>query len=53
MAGWHHQCSEHELGKTPGDGERQGGLACWSPWGHKESDVDWETEQQSLQNRKK
>ena len=21
MAGWHHQCSEHELGQTPGDGE--------------------------------
>ena len=22
-----------ELGQTPGDGERQGGLACYSPWG--------------------
>ena len=39
MARWHHQCNEHELGKTPGDGEWQGGLACWSPWGHKESDM--------------
>ena len=33
MAGWHHQCNEHELGKTPGDGEGQGGLECFSPWG--------------------
>ena len=25
--GWHHQCSEHQLGQTLGDGEGQGGLA--------------------------
>jgi len=29
-AGWHHQCSGHELGQTPGDGEGQGGLMCCS-----------------------
>ena len=40
MAGWHHQCNEHhKLGQTPGDDEGQGGLACCSPWGHKESDM--------------
>ena len=39
MAGWHHWCNEHELGQTPGDGEGQGGPACCSPWGHKESDT--------------
>ena len=39
MAGWHHQCNEHELGQTPGDGEGQGALACCSPRGHKESDT--------------
>ena len=39
MAGQHHWCNEHELGQTPRDGERQGGLACCSPWGHKESDT--------------
>ena len=42
MAGWHHQCNEHELGQTPGDGtgrEGQGGLACCSPLGHKELDM--------------
>ena len=35
MAGWHHQCSGHELGQTLGDSERQGGLACCSPWGRR------------------
>ena len=29
---------EHELGQTQGDGEGQGGLACSSLWGRKESD---------------
>ena len=24
---------------APGDGERQGSLTCWSPWGHQESDT--------------
>ena len=33
IVGWYHQCNEHELGKTPGDGEGQGGLECFSPWG--------------------
>ena len=39
MAGWHHQCNEHELGQTPRDGGGQGGLACCRPWGRKESDM--------------
>ena len=33
MVGWHHQFNGNELGKTPGDGEGQGGLVCCSPWG--------------------
>ena len=37
MAGWHHQCNEHELRQTPEDGEGQGGLVCSSTWGHKQS----------------
>ena len=28
-----------ELGQTVGDSERQGGLVCFSPWGHKEPDT--------------
>ena len=39
MAGRHHQCNEHELGQTLGDGEGQKGLACCSPWVHKEADT--------------
>jgi len=39
MAGWNHQCSGCELGQTSGDGEGQGGLVCFSPWGHKELDT--------------
>ena len=35
VAGWNHRRNGHELGQTPGDGEGQGGLACWNPWGHK------------------
>ena len=42
MVEWHHQCKGHELGQTPGDGEEQGGLACSSPWGQKESDMTWQ-----------
>ena len=29
----------HELGQTPGDGERQGSLDCCSPWGLKKSNM--------------
>ena len=39
MAGWHHQCNEHELGPSQEDDEGQGGLACCSLWGHKELDT--------------
>ena len=39
MARWHHQFNGHDLGQTLGDGEGQGGLACFSPWGHKELDT--------------
>ena len=42
---WHHQLNGHEFEQTPGVGDEQRGLACCSPWGHKESDTtDW-TEQ--------
>ena len=39
MVGWHHQLNGHEFEKTPGVGDGQGGLACCSPWGRKESDT--------------
>ena len=42
MVGWHHRLNGHEFEQAPGDGDRQGSLACCSPWGHKESDTtEW------------
>ena len=37
MAGWHHR--SNELGQTSGNGGGQRDLACFSPWGCKESDM--------------
>ena len=39
MVGWHHWLNGHEFGWTPGVGDGQGGLACWSSWGRKELDT--------------
>ena len=39
MAGWHHRLDGCESAWTPGDGDGQGGLACYNSWGHKESDM--------------
>ena len=33
MVGWHHRLSGDEFGCTPGVGDGQRGLACYSPWG--------------------
>ena len=38
MAGWYHQLNGHEFEQALGNGEGQGSLACYSPWGHKELD---------------
>ena len=38
----------HELGQTPGDGEGQEGLAWCSPWGHKESDMTQQLNNNSI-----
>ena len=39
MAGWHHRLDGCEFEWTLGDGDGQGGLACWDSWGRKESDT--------------
>ena len=44
MAGWHHWLNGHEFEQAPVVGDGQGGLACCSPWGCKESETqlsDW------------
>ena len=45
MARWHHRCNGHELGQMSGNGERQEGLACCSPWWQRVRH-SWMTEQQ-------
>ena len=37
--GWHPWLNEHEFEQSLGDSEGQGRLACWSPWGRKESEM--------------
>ena len=39
MVAWYHQFNGHEFEQTVRDSERQGNLACWSPWGPKELDM--------------
>ena len=39
MIGWHHWLHEHEFEQAPGVGDGEGNLACYSPWGHKESNM--------------
>ena len=52
MVGWHHQLNGHELEQTLGDCERQGSLACYHPWGHKELTMtEWLNKQ--IKKRKK
>ena len=43
----HHRLNGHESEQTPGDSERQGSLACCSPWGHRVRH-DLVTEQQQI-----
>ena len=38
MVGWHHRRNGHGFGWTSEVGDGQGGLACCSSWGRKESD---------------
>ena len=39
MVGWHYQLNGHKFEYAPGVGDGQGSLACYNPWGHKESDT--------------
>ena len=42
IVGWHHQLNGLEFEQAPGVGDRQGSMVCYSPWGHKESDMtEW------------
>ena len=37
MVVWHHRLDGHEFEQAQGFGDRQGSLACCSPWGTRES----------------
>ena len=37
MVGWHHRLDGHAFEQALGVDDRQGSLACCSPWGRKES----------------
>ena len=39
MVGRHHRLDGHEYELASGDVDGQGGLACCTPWGRKESDT--------------
>ena len=39
MVGWHHWLNGHEFEQALRNTEGQGNLVCYSPWGHKESDM--------------
>ena len=47
MVGWHYRLNGHEFEQAPGDGDGLGSLACYSPWGHKESDMAEQQQQPS------
>ena len=48
MVGWHHRLNGYEFEPALGVGDGQGSLACYSPWGGKESDT---TERLNNNNR--
>ena len=52
MVGWHHQLNGHGFEQALGIGDGQGSLACYSPWGHKESDMTERTELRAEGSRK-
>ena len=56
MVEWHHWLKGCEFEQGLGDGDGQGGLACCSPWGCKESDMterlNWTSQQQTREASK-
>ena len=39
IVGWHHRLNGHEYEQAPVVGDGKGSLACFGPWGGKESDT--------------
>ena len=51
MVGWHHQLNRHEFEQALGDGEGQGSLARYSPWGRKKSDMTEQLHSKTTKDR--
>ena len=51
MVGWHHQLNGHEIEQALGDGQRQGRLECYSPWGCKQLDTTEQLKNNRLNSR--
>ena len=47
MVGWHQRLDGHEFEQAPGVSDGQGGLVCYSPWGHRVRH-DWAAKQPSV-----
>ena len=41
MIGWHHQPDGHEFEQALGVDDKQGSLACCSPWSHRGGPSEW------------
>ena len=39
VVGWHYRLNGHEFEQALGNGKEKESLACYSPWGCKESDM--------------
>ena len=50
MVGCYHGLNRHEFEQTPGNGEGQGGLVCYSPRDCKELDMTEQLNNKSLMN---
>ena len=48
MVGWHHRLNGHEFQQTLWESGGQRSLACFSPWGRKESDTTWRPNKSSI-----
>ena len=52
LVGCHHGLNGYESEQTPGDGEGQGSLLCYSPWGCKESDTTERLDKSNNSNKR-
>ena len=52
MIGWHHQLNGYEFEQTLGDSEGWKNLVCCSSWGHKELDMTWQLNNNTVSSQR-